>query len=256
MHAVRAALGTVADRTGSERIIAKRGLDFATGTDLASQEVVRDVLRHAHPEHAFVGEESGLDAAPDAGSYWLVDPICGTRNFASRLPLYSINVALVEQHHIVVGAVADGAHGHVYVAEHGRGAWLVAQDGLVPIWAGDGSATVAMDPGAPGGPAADKASRVIGAAIRSGRWALRTLGTSLDLAYLAQGSLAGVWHFSRIHPLHFAAGVLLAREAGALVTDESGGPWTLESQGLVAAATPVTHAALLALAPAAASSGR
>jgi myo-inositol-1(or 4)-monophosphatase len=112
------------------------------------------------------------------------------------------------------------------------------------------NSTVLLDPGRPGGPAAIKAAAVIAAAIRAGRWELRTLGTSLDLAYLAAGRVAGVWHFSTISPLHFAAGTLLAAEACAVVTDDRGEGWTPDSTSLVAAATPALHEALLALLPA------
>lgn len=256
IRAVRAALQVVAERIDSERIIAKGRLDIATGTDIRSQDVIREVLQREHPEHHFVGEESGLDIPPAEGSYWLIDPICGTRNFASRLPLYAVNVALVEARRVVVAAVGDGANGQVFVAERGRGAWLDAGDGLVRISASESSATVVLDPGAPGGPEATRAATVVAGAIRSGRWELRMLGTTLDLAYLAAGRLAAVWHFSRIPPLHFAAGALLAAEAGALVTDEDGAPWDLESQGLVAAATPAVHRALVALLPMATSPER
>ena len=82
-----------------------------------------------------------------------------------------------------------------------------------------------------------------------GRWEVRTLGTSLDLAYLASGRVGGVWHFSQIPPLHFAAGTLLATEAGAIVTDDTGARWTIDSTSLVAAATDELHASLLKLVP-------
>lgn len=256
IHAVRVALQVIAARTDGDRTITKGRLDIATGTDLKSQAVIREVLERAQPEHLFVGEESGCDRAPAVGSYWLVDPICGTRNYASGLPLYCVNVALVEHGRVVVAAVGDGPSGQVWVAEQGRGAWVDEGGNLVRISASEKSATVLLDPGRPGGPTAMRAATVIAAAIRDGRWELRTLGTSLDLAYLAAGRVAGVWHFSRIPPLHFAAGTLLAAEAGALVTDEQGRPWTLDSTSLVAAATTTLHDELLALLPAAVGSGQ
>jgi myo-inositol-1(or 4)-monophosphatase len=80
VHAVRSALQVIGERINSDQITSKGRLDIATGTDVKSQEVIRTRLTRAHPEHAFVGEESGRDAAPANGSYWLVDPICGTWN--------------------------------------------------------------------------------------------------------------------------------------------------------------------------------
>ncbi|MGH2377489.1 MAG: inositol monophosphatase family protein [Candidatus Limnocylindria bacterium] len=248
VQAVREALRVLRAREGGDRLITKGGLDLATGTDLRSQEVIRDLLERAHPEHAFVGEESGADVAPRSRSYWLVDPLCGTRNFAYRIPLYSVNVALVEDHQVTVAAVGDGAYGDVWVASHGQGAWLAENGHLERARASDSSAMVVFDRGRPGGPAADKAVRVIAAALGDPRWEVRTLGSSLDLAYLAAGRLAAVWHFSRIPPLHFAAGTLLATEAGAVVTDERGAPWTLAaSEGLMAASTPAVHVAMRGL---------
>ena len=247
IEAVRAALRIVGDRVDAARVTQKGPLDIATGTDLASQAAISTILRRSHPEHGFVGEEDGEGGASSAPSYWLVDPICGTRNFSARIPVYAVNVALVEDRHVTVAAVGDGAAGAVWVAERGRGTWLARDDALTPVRASDASRLVLLDPGRPGGPAADKASAVITAAIHRGRWELRMLGSTLDLAYLADGRLAGVWHFSRIPPLHFAAGTLVAAEAGALVTDETGRPWNLDSPNLIGAATRATHEALLSL---------
>jgi myo-inositol-1(or 4)-monophosphatase len=246
--AVRRALQDVAARDEASNTITKGDADFATGTDLRSQEMIQAHLQRSHPDHRFIGEESRSGAVPDSGSYWLVDPLCGTRNFASAIPLYAINVALVEDQQVTLGIVGDGASGVISFAERGRGAWS-DQDGRVGrMSASDRSNTIVLDPGRPGGPAAIKAARVISTAITRGGRELRVLGTTLDLAYLAAGRVAGVWHFSRIAPLHFAAGALLALEAGAVVSDEQEQPWSLTADGLVAAATPALHAELLALA--------
>lgn len=247
VRAVQAALRVVAARRDAEQVVTKGHLDIATGSDLASQAVIKEVLAHAHPEHAFVGEEAGQHTAPATGSHWLVDPICGTRNFASRLPLYAINVALVENGQVVVSSVGDGAHDQAYVAERGKGAWRVTERSLEPIRASDESATLCIDPGRDGGAVAERAIPVLAAALRARRWELRNLGSSLDLLFLADGRVAGVWHFSRIPPLHFAAGTLLASEAGALVTDERGVPWNPRSDGLMAAASAETLRAMRGL---------
>lgn len=146
IHAVRVALQVIAARTDGDRTITKGRLDIATGTDLKSQALIREVLERAQPEHLFVGEESGCDRAPAVGSYWLVDPICGTRNYASGLPLYCVNVALVEHGRVVVAAVGDGPSGQVWVAEQGRGAWVDEGGNLVRISASEKSATVLLDP--------------------------------------------------------------------------------------------------------------
>lgn len=247
VRSVRSALKVIADRMEAEVVSEKAPFDLTTGTDTRTQTVIRSILEQACPEHGFVGEEGRPHADAGTATYWLVDPICGTRNFASKLPLYCVNVALVDGVDVVLGVVGDGARGEVWVAERGRGAWSEDDGVLRSISASAASRTVGLDPGRPGGPAAANAAKVIAAAITQGRWELRTLGTTVDLAYLASGRLAALWHFSRIPPLHFAAGALLASEAGAIVTDERGSAWRLSSEGIVAAAAVDLHTSLLAL---------
>ena len=73
---------------------AKEGTDFATSADLASEEAIRAVLAEHRPDDAMVGEEAGRTGPAGAAREWLVDPLCGTRNFAATTPLVAVNVAL------------------------------------------------------------------------------------------------------------------------------------------------------------------
>src|SRR5262249_57156037 len=121
-RAVRAAVASIVDRVDVDTMIEKGTLDITTGTDLRSQAIIQGILELKHPEIAFVAEEAGKDAPTDRRSHWLVDPICGTRNFASRLPLYCVNVALVEDESVVLAVVGDAGLGEVWVAQQGKGA--------------------------------------------------------------------------------------------------------------------------------------
>jgi len=245
--AIRDALAVIAERRDAETIIEKGAFDLATGTDIASQRAIHDVLTRTHPEHGFLGEESGHDAPQTERSYFMVDPICGTSNFARGFPMYAVNISLIEDGDIVASAVGDGALGDIWVAERGRGAFALDGEALRPIRVDPKGIAISLDPGRPDRPARMSAATMLAAAVRQGRWELRVIGSSLDLAYVATGRLAGVWHFSKIPPLHFAAGVLLIREAGGTVTDNDGASWTLDSTGLLATATPVLNADLRAL---------
>src|SRR5581483_4733085 len=71
---------------------AKGGTDFATVADLEAEQAILDVIRAARPDDAFLGEEGGLSG--EGERTWLVDPLCGTLNFAARTPLVAVNVAL------------------------------------------------------------------------------------------------------------------------------------------------------------------
>jgi fructose-1,6-bisphosphatase/inositol monophosphatase family enzyme len=241
--AVQAALAVAQARTGAGTVRAKGVRDLVTDADVGAEDAIRDTLRRLRSDIPVVGEERG-GIAPDHGPYWLVDPICGTSNFAANLPLYAVNVALVESGTVTLGVIGEGSTGEVFAAERGAGAWSV-RDGQ-RLATSDAFETIALDPGKAGEGSlryADAVHRV----LRADRWQVRMLGTSLAFTFVAQGRLAGVANFDVDHPLHVAAGCLLAEEAGATVTDFQGAPWTLASRTFLAAATPALHAALLPL---------
>src|SRR3954453_18691113 len=88
--------------------------DFATAADLAAEKTIIDVLRAARPDDAVTGEESGSSGAVEARRRWLVDPLCGTLNYAVRTMLVGVNVALRVGDGITAAATADPFSGEVF----------------------------------------------------------------------------------------------------------------------------------------------
>jgi myo-inositol-1(or 4)-monophosphatase len=241
--AVEQALELARSRVGADQIDVKGVRDIVTATDVAVEDAIR--ARLAAVGTAVVGEERGGDVPEGASSYWLVDPICGTRNFASGIPLWCVNLALVESGRVEVAVVGDPTTGEVLLAERGGGAWAAADGGMRRIGAGTDSQTIVIEDGHVESPGRDHAARFVAAAIRANRWDLRALSSSLSLAYVAAGRVAGYVLF-RASPVHTAAGSLVAAEAGATVTDLGGRPWSVESESLLAAPPPL-HGELLDL---------
>src|SRR6266850_2652263 len=130
----------------SEDIIVKDGRDLVTVRDVAVEDAIRGMVVDA-VGFSVVGEERGGEAAADGAPYWLVDPICGTRNFASGIPLYCVNLALVEGDEVTVAVVGDPSTGEIAIAERGGGVWVL-KDGirsrLIPS---DGSLTIVVEDG-------------------------------------------------------------------------------------------------------------
>jgi len=249
LAALRAVLPLVQERRGASEVRAKGPNDIVTGTDVLVQSTLQEVLHEHHPDIAFLGEEGAPDVAPDARRMWLVDPICGTSNYAAGIPLFAINVALVEDQRIAASAVADGGTGELYVAERGRGAWLVGASGLRRLEVSGTNPLVSVDPDVRGGQGLqDFPTAFAVEAIVGHRWDVRALSSTIALVYLAGGRLGGAVYAPLGAALHFAAGVLLAQEAGAIVTDQAGGEWTLDNPVCIVAATPALHADLVALA--------
>jgi myo-inositol-1(or 4)-monophosphatase len=219
--------------------------DVVTDTDVAIEDLIRATVE-ADLGIPVVGEERGGQASSHE-SYWLVDPICGTRNFASGIRLFSVNMALVERGEIVIAVVGNGSTGDVHVSERGEGAWTLGQEGPRQLQASADSRVVNFGSLAEGsGPERERAALVAAASIRANRWDVRSFGTTLTLAYVAEGRIAASINF--LSPaLHCGAGTLLASESGAIVTDFDGVPWTIDSGTLVASASNDLHVELLEL---------
>ena len=245
IEAVTAGLGVARKGEGAADIQLKGPRDLVTAADVAAEDAIRAVLGRL-PGTTVVGEERGGEAPRDGAPYWLVDPICGTRNFASGLPLYSVNLALVEGGEVTVAAVGDPFTGEVHVAERGRGASALGGGSRRRLTVSGDSHVLVIEEGRARGERRERAARCIAAAILINRWDLRNLGSTLSLAYLAAGRIAAYIVVSG-EALHTAAGTLLAAEAGAIVTDIEGRPWTADADSAVAAATPALLQDLLVL---------
>lgn len=246
--AVERALEMTRGRVGADRIALKGARDLLTATDVAVEDAIRAVVGEMLGIPV-VGEEGGGVASRDGSAYWLVDPICGTRNFASGIPLYCVNVALVADEQVVLAVVGDPSTGEVHVAEKGNGAWALSGGDRRRLTAGDESRTIVIEDSHadPDADRRDRAASSVASAIRAFRWDIRALSTTLALAYVAAGRVAAYVLF-RTSAIHAGAGSLLAAEAGAVVSDIDGRPWTIHSDSIVASATPDLHDDLLALA--------
>jgi myo-inositol-1(or 4)-monophosphatase len=246
LAALRNALPIVQARQGADDVRAKSPGDLVTGTDVLAQAELQRVLHEHQPEIAFVGEEGDQTLPPAAGRYWLVDPVCGTTNYAARIPLVAINVALVEGGQVTLAAVADPGSGDLFVAERGRGAWQVNGDDAQRVHASTRSRLLSVDPHSRDASLAAFGPAFAYRMMQRPGLDVRIFTTTLALAYVATGRLAAAVYATFGSPVHFAAGLLLAEEAGALVTDGAGAPWRLDSPLYVVAADRAVQQELLA----------
>ena len=214
-----------------------------TATDIAVEDEIRRIVEGA-TSHPVVGEERGGEAPADGSAYWLLDPICGTRNFASGIPLYCVNLALVEGDQITVAVVGDGSIDEIQFGEQGRGAWATSQGGRRQLVTSAESQTIVVESGLATGSRREHAARFAHDTIRGDRWDIRNLSSTLSLSYVSAGRVAGYALFSG-SALHTGAGTLLVAEAGGSISDIEGAPWTLRSDSLLATADPELHMQLV-----------
>jgi myo-inositol-1(or 4)-monophosphatase len=249
IDAVTRALALARRGVGAEDITAKGGRDLVTVTDVAIEDAVRDMVADALG-FSVIGEERGGEASADGSPYWLLDPICGTRNFASGIPLYCVNLALVEGDEVTIAVVGDPSTGEIDVAERGRRAWGFKDGARHRMTTSAVSRTIVIDDGKSKDSRREQAARFTAAAIRADRWDFRSLGTTLASPYLAAGRISAYVVFW-VSAIHAGAGSLLITEAGGTLSDLDGRRWTIRSDALVGSADPDLHEELLDLARAA-----
>ena len=191
--------------------------NFVTKADKRAEEMLYEDLAKARPGYGFIGEEGGSREGADKSHTWIADPLDGTTNFLHGIPQFAISIGLQREDTIIAGVIYNPANDDLYIAERGKGAFLndqrlrvagrrrldecVVACGLPHIGRGDhGLALQEM------------------AALQTKVAGFRRFGAaSLDLA----GRVDGYWE-RNLSPWDIAAGQIMVREAGGMVTGIEG----------------------------------
>ncbi|MEV4627017.1 inositol monophosphatase family protein [Micromonospora sp. NPDC049523] len=246
MAAAAAGANVVRDMYGQRLSRIDKGAgDFATAADVAAEQAILDVIRAQRPHDAVLGEEGGQQGAADSVRQWLVDPLCGTLNYAVGNMLVAVNVALRDG----AAAVADPFSGEVFFTDGGTA--LVRHNGLDALLSPTPDTRlvdVNLDPPFPNAPG----FRAVDLLAHPGfvaRFRPRVVSTTLALTWVAAGKRAAyVTDGGDLSgSVHFAAGIAICRAAGCVVTGIDGAPIGPAGRGLVVAADADTHSELMSL---------
>jgi myo-inositol-1(or 4)-monophosphatase len=219
--------------------------DLVTEADLNAQEAIRAALLTRFPGHQFLGEEGGQGQprpGPGAPPTWIVDPLDGTTNYVHDCPAYCVSVGLEVAGELVVGVIFDPRQNELFAAARGRGATLngrpLRTSGTDRL--GDALLASGFPPDLHGQERQLDWWRYFSLRARSLR---RTGSTALNLAYVAAGRYDGYWAWDN-NAWDVAAGVVLVREAGGVVTAIDGGRYDHHDRPCLASNGPL-HPALL-----------
>lgn len=212
-------------RSYADRITISRKADesIVTEADQAVEAHILGAIAEAYPDHAVCAEESA--AEPDPGRAksrycWVIDPIDGTRNYASGFPCYATSIAVLERGHPVIGVVREHTRGDLYVATAGGGATLNEKAVHVRDVASDDDLLIGIPS------SKDKLTvTVLRSWVAQRGMVCRNVGsTALHLSMVAAGSL-GAAFCKRCKIWDIAGGALLVTEAGGKISDPKGGTW-------------------------------
>jgi histidinol-phosphatase len=214
-----------------------------TVADRMAEDVIRETLLNAFPDHAIFGEERGMSGPDHDGEpacTWLVDPIDGTKSFVRGYGMFSCQIALMDRGRLVLGVSTAPAFDEQAVAIDGLGASLDGESLAVSTIERIEQASIST--GNIGSLAASARWPALGQILARAN-TTRGYGDFYHYHRLAAGQVDAVIE-SNLNILDIAALTVIVREAGGVVTDLSGRPIGMDSTSILAA-NPVLHATLL-----------
>lgn len=211
----------------------KRPGDLVTDADTGSQRLIAERILDIFPDHTILAEEDGLVADPSKSWRWVVDPLDGTINFAHGFPFWAVSIALEHEGRLVVGVVHDPMAGATYSAAMGRGALHNGKASRVSAAARLRDSLIATALPVDFQSDVDRQMNLF-RRFSTGTHSVRRTGSSaLNLALVATGGL-DVCYATFMNAWDAAAGVVLVREAGGLVTNLVGDAYDVYGEAILA----------------------
>ncbi|MDH4072716.1 MAG: inositol monophosphatase [Gammaproteobacteria bacterium] len=223
---------------------AKGRNDFVSDADYAAEQAVISVIHKHYPDHAIQAEESGVSGESDY--VWIIDPLDGTTNYLHGFPVFCVSVALAHKGRVEHGVVYDPLRQEMFTASRGQGAQLegrkIRVSGLIDL---DRALIGTGFPYRTSNEAFEPYMKMLVSALHHTAGVRRPGAAALDLCYVAAGRLDGYWE-TGLMPWDMAAGALILREAGGIVSALDGSENFLET-GHILSGTPKIYAALAKL---------
>ena len=233
IHAAKSAGSIIREAYGKEKAIVIKGTnDIVTDTDVQAEHTILGILKRTG--YSSFGEESGVTERQSARR-WIVDPLDGTANFVRGFPFFAVSIALMEdEKNIVLGVVYDPIADECYWAEQGKGAYMNGRKIFVNSLSDMEKATFLIDHGKSEQHKVEFLRSLSALTLNRGATVLRQGATALMLCYVAKGSFDAFLSFGD-QLYDYAAGLLIAEEAGADISDTKGNAWNTASTSLLVA---------------------
>jgi len=220
------------------RILKKGEIDLVTDADLEAEQSIIGILRRSFPKDAILSEEAGKDEQISRRT-WLIDPLDGTTNFAHGFPFFAVSIALQVEEELVLGVVYNPWMDECFEATKGMGAYL----NKTPIRVSEVK-TLADSLLATGFPYdihrnSKRVLELFRRMLVNAQGVRRPGSAAIDLCYVAAGRFDGFWE-QDLQPWDTAAGAVIAKEAGAMLTTFEGESYS-PYLNTILAANPFIH---------------
>ena len=222
-----------------------KSFNLLTVADLEAEKEIVSIIRKNFPGHNFLAEENKYEKS-DSEYTWIIDPLDGTNNFSSNIPIFCVSIALAKNDEVILGVIYDVTHNDLFSARKGGGAFLNGKKISVSS-AEELNQSVLItgfyyDRGTEMRETLEKIQKFFSHNILG----IRRFGSAaLDLCFVACGRAAGFWEFE-LNVWDFAAGKLIIEEAGGKVTGRKGEAVPLKKSFVVASNSKI-HDKMLAV---------
>ncbi|MDH3304846.1 MAG: inositol monophosphatase [Gammaproteobacteria bacterium] len=211
--------------------------EYVSEADRAAERAVINVIQKHYPDHAILAEESGAHGDKDAGTVWIIDPLDGTTNYLHGFPVFAVSIGVQVNGRMEHGVVYDPMRQELFTATRGDGAQL--DDHKIRVSGQKDLQRALVGTGFPYRQAdseLDPYLGMLGKVVRNTSGVRRPGAAALDLCYVAAGRLDAFWE-TGLSPWDMAAGALIIREAGGIVSGLDGGENYLDT-GHILCGTP------------------
>lgn len=207
--------------------------DLITNCDIEAQKIIFDYIKKQFPSHNFLGEEDENRADKKSENLWVIDPIDGTNNFAHGIPHFSISIAYCSKGEVRIGVVYDPFRGELFWAVKGEGAYL--NNTKITVSGSDSLSKAIIATGFyyDRGSIMDKTLDTIRNLFKYPIRGIRRNGSAaLDIVWVACGRFDGFFEY-QLSVWDFAAGILISREAGAIISQCDGSIKDLDNVNII-----------------------
>lgn len=207
--------------------------NLVTEIDKKSEDKIFEIIKENFPSHYILSEEAGA-VIQDSEYKWLIDPIDGTVNYAHSIPITCVSIALEKKGEVILGAVYNPFMNEFFFAEKDNGAYL--NDVKISVSKNTDIKKALLVTGFPYDSSSYKPDPVaVFKKFIQNDVPIRRLGSAaIDLCWTACGRFDSFWEFN-LNAWDVAAGYLIVKEAGGLVTKFEGGKYSIYDKEILAA---------------------
>ena len=212
--------------------------DLVTKTDLHSENIIKSIIRASYPDHDLLAEESEKESS-QSDFLWIIDPLDGTTNFVHGYPSFAVSIGLFFQNKPLIAVVLEMPNTKLYTAIKDEGAWCEGQPFTCSQTDSIEKSLLLTGFGYEHGELWERNMALFKDFTDKSHGVRRLGAAAVDLCHVASGKVDGYWEFD-LKPWDSAAGILIAQEAGCVVSQMDGSDYSIYDNNILVA-NPKIH---------------